>query len=176
MDVEIVDADFESAVHRRGIVDVLDSYAADPVGGGTPLSADVRERLVPALRDHPTAMVLVALAAECVVGAAVCFLGFSTFRARPLLNIADLAVVPEWRGRGVGRLLLGAAEERALQRNCCRLTLEVQEGNDRARALYGRFGFSDLVLGGSGPTRFLVKALGQEAAAHTDGGPLREGS
>lgn len=176
MDVEIVDADFESAVYRRGIVDVLDSYAADPVGGGMPLGADVRERLVPALRNHPTAVVLLAIAEERVVGAAVCFLGLSTFRARPLLNIADLAVVPEWRGRGVGRLLLGAAEERALQRDCCRLTLEVQDDNERARALYGRFGFSDLVLGGSRPTRFLVKALGQEAAVQTDGGPLRERS
>ncbi|MDP7573186.1 MAG: GNAT family N-acetyltransferase, partial [Myxococcota bacterium] len=93
------------------------------------------------------------------VGVAVCFLGFSTFQARPLLNIHDLAVLPEWRGRGVGRALLAAAEDRARQRGCCKLTLEVQDSNRRALQLYERFGFSDFVIGDSGPTRFLAKLL-----------------
>jgi len=159
MGVEIVNADFGNAAHCTGIIEVLDSYAADPVGGGEALAADVRDRLVPALRDHPTALVLLAVAQGCPVGIAVCFLGFSTFRARPLLNIHDLAVLPEWRGRGVGRSLLAAAEDRARRRGCCRLTLEVQDDNGRALALYGSFGFSDLTFGDSGPTRFLVKAL-----------------
>jgi GNAT superfamily N-acetyltransferase len=159
MHVEIVDADFDDAAHCAGIVDVLNSYAADPVGGGEPLAADVRERLVPALRDHPTALVLLAIARGRSVGVAVCFLGFSTFQARPLLNIHDLAVLPDWRGKGVGRGLLAAAEDRARRRGCCRLTLEVQDDNGRALTLYGSFGFSDLVMGDSGPTRFLTKPL-----------------
>lgn len=159
MQVEIVDADFEDATHRAGIVEVLDSYATDPVGGGEPLAPDVRRRLVPALRDHPGVVVLLALAGGRTAGIAVCFVGLSTFRARPLLNIHDLAVIPEWRGRGVGRALLGAAEERARGLGCCRLTLEVQDDNARARALYRSFGFGDFVVGESGPTRFLSKPL-----------------
>jgi GNAT superfamily N-acetyltransferase len=159
MDVEIVDADFENAAHCAGLIDVLNSYAADPVGGGEPLAADVCDRLVPALREHPTSLVLLAVARGCPVGIAVCFLGFSTFRARPLLNIHDLAVLPEWRGKGVGRSLLAAAEDRARRRGCCRLTLEVQDDNERARGLYGSFGFSDLTMGNSGPTRFLTKPV-----------------
>ena len=159
MAVEIVDTDFENATHCAGIVDVLDSYAADPVGGGDPLTAEVRERLVPALRDHPTALVLLAIERERPVGIAVCFRGFSTFRARALLNIHDLAVLPDWRGRGIGRSLLAAAEDRARRGGCCRLTLEVQDDNGRALGLYRSFGFSDLVMGDSGPTRFLTKSL-----------------
>jgi ribosomal protein S18 acetylase RimI-like enzyme len=159
MHLEIVDTDFDDAAHCAGIVEVLDSYASDPVGGGEPLAADVRERLVPALRDHPTALVLLAIAGGRSVGVAVCFLGFSTFQARPLLNIHDLAVLPDWRGKGVGRSLLDAAEDRARRHGCCRLTLEVQDDNGRALALYGSFGFSDLVMGDSGPTRFLTKPL-----------------
>lgn len=159
MGVEIVDVNFGDAAHGAGIVEVLNSYAADPVGGGEPLTADVRERLVPALRDHPSVLVLLAFAQERPVGIAVCFQGFSTFHARPLLNIHDLAVLPEWRGKGIGRKLLGAAEERARQRGCCRLTLEVQDDNGRALALYRSFGFADLVMGDSGPTRFLTKPL-----------------
>jgi hypothetical protein len=40
------------------------------------------------------------------------------------------------------------------------LTLEVQDDNHRARALYERFGFADFVVGNSAPTRFLSKPLG----------------
>jgi len=111
MHVAIVDADFDNAAHRAGILDVLNSYAADPVGGGETLGPDVRERLVPALRDHPTGLVLLAIAEERPVGIAVCFLGFSTFLARPLLNIHDLAVLQVWAGLFLllRRIVLGDA-------------------------------------------------------------------
>jgi ribosomal protein S18 acetylase RimI-like enzyme len=98
---------------------------------------------------------------------AVCFFGFSTFQARPLLNIHDLAVVPEYRGRGVGRALLEAAEARAAERGCCKLTLEVQDANPRARQLYERYGFGDFVIGTPAPTRFLSKAIGPAKAGPT---------
>ncbi len=151
MHFDIVDADFESAAHREGILDVLNSWE--------PLGSDVRDRLVPGLRDHPTTWVLLAVSEGRPVGVAVCFLGFSTFQARPLLNIHDLAVLPEWRGKGIGRALLAHAEDRARRRGCCKLTLEVLDDNARARGLYESFGFSDFVVGDSAPTRFLTKAL-----------------
>jgi hypothetical protein len=45
MDVTIREADFADSKDCAGLVDVLDSYASDPVGGGQPLSPEVRERL-----------------------------------------------------------------------------------------------------------------------------------
>lgn len=153
------EADLKSSADAAALVAVLDSYASDPVGGGEPLAAEVRERLVPGLREQPNALVLLAFDDERPIGIAVCFFGFSTFKARPLLNIHDLAVVPEARGQGVGRSLLAAAEERARERGCCRLTLEVQESNAPARALYDRFGFTDYVIQEPVPTRFLTKSL-----------------
>jgi GNAT superfamily N-acetyltransferase len=159
MAIEIVDADCADPTHGAAIIEVLATYAEDPAGGGAPLSPAVRARLVPALRDHPTALVLLAFAEHRAVGLATCFFGFSTFQALPLLNIHDLAVVPEWRGKGVGRALLSAAENRAVRRGCCKLTLEVQDDNQPARWLYERFGFVDFVVGNSAPTRFLTKPL-----------------
>jgi GNAT superfamily N-acetyltransferase len=159
--LEIREADFTDPGDAQGVVDVLDSYATDPVGGGQPLRSDVRERLIPALRKQPNSLVLLAFADEQAVGIAVCFFGFSTFQARPLLNIHDLAVVPGHRSKGIGRALLLEAEKQALDQGCCKLTLEVQEGNLTARSLYDRFGFADFVVGDSGPTRFLSKALPQ---------------
>lgn len=158
--VQVVEVDYDDPVHRTGIVDVLNSYASDPVGGGEPLSPAARGDLVDALRDHATSRVLLALADGAPVGIAICFLGLSTFAARPLLNVHDLAVVPAWRGRGIGRALLTAAEKLARREACCKLTLEVQEDNLRARGLYESFGFTDFVIGGSAPTRFLTKPLG----------------
>lgn len=158
MKLRVARADLSDVREAQGLLDVLDSYAADPVGGGEPLADDVRARLPSMLRDHPTALVLLAFDEDRAVGAAVCFLGLSTFRAQPLLNIHDLAVLPEYRGKGVGRALLAAAEQHARQRGCCKLTLEVQEDNARARALYRRFGFEDFVVR-SAPTRFLAKRL-----------------
>ena len=160
MNVEIVEADFENEDHRTGIIDVLDSYASDPIGGGVPLGREVRERLVAGLREHPSSQVVLALSDCRAIGIAVCFLGFSTFQARPLLNVHDLAVRPEFRGQGVGRALLTAVESRARERGCCKITLEVQEDNERALGLYHSFGFSDFVVGDSAPTRFLAKPLG----------------
>ena len=159
MDLHIRKADFADSRDGAAIVMVINSYAVDPVGGGQPLPPDVRERLIPALRNHPTALALLAFAGEEPAGIAVCFFGLSTFKARPLLNIHDLAVVPKYRGMGVGRALLQAAEEHARREGCCKLTLEVQDDNTRARALYRRFGFNDFVIGNSAPTRFLAKPL-----------------
>ena len=159
MDLEIRVADLDDADDGAGIIEVLDTYASDPVGGGEPLSADVRRRLIPALRELRHALVFLAVSDGRPVGVATCFFGFSTFKACPLLNVHDLAVIPSHRGRGVGRRLLAAAEEHARARGCCKLTLEVQEDNLPARALYARFGFADFVVGNSAPTRFLSKPL-----------------
>lgn len=157
-ELRIIVADFEDPAHRDAIVTVIDSYASDPVGGGEPLDEAVRADLVPGLASQPHALVLLAFEGELPVGIAVCFFGYSTFKAMPLLNVHDLAVVPSRRGRGIGRALLTAAEEHADEHGCCKLTLEVQDDNAPARRLYARFGFRDLVFADS-PTRFLEKPL-----------------
>lgn len=159
MAIRVFHADLSVPRDVESMLDVLDSYAADPVGGGRPLTEDVRRRLPAMLREHAGALVLLALADERPVGVAICFFGLSTFRAKPLLNIHDLAVLPEHRGIGVGTALLQAVEAEARRRGCCKLTLEVQESNERARGLYRRFGFEDFVIGSSAPTRFLAKEL-----------------
>ena len=159
MNPRVFEADLSSPADAKSVLDVLDSYASDPVGGGQPLSRDVRERLPAMLRDLSTSLVILAAIDDRCVGVAVCFFSLSTFRARPLLNIHDLAVLPEFRGKGVGRALLRAAEEHARRKGCCKLTLEVQDDNAPARTLYQRFGFEDVVYGDSATTRFLAKPL-----------------
>jgi GNAT superfamily N-acetyltransferase len=154
MNLHIRPADLADARDADSVVVLLNSYAIEPVGGGKALPRDVRDRLVPALRDIPKALVLLAFVDDAAIGIAVCFFGFPTFRARPLLNVHDLAVLPQYRGQGVGRALLQAAEDHARRHGCCRLTLEVLESNFGARGLYRSFGFDDSTV-----SRFLVKPL-----------------
>ena len=159
MTLSIRAADLADSTDAAAVVDLVNAYALDPLGGGSPLAADVRERLVPGLRAHPTTLVLLAFRDDRPVGVAVCFLGVSTVQGRPLLNVHDLAVLPAARGQGIGRALLAAAEERARERGCGKLTLEVLDDNHRARTLYASFGFADYAGSTAGPTRFLTKNL-----------------
>ncbi|MFN2376591.1 MAG: GNAT family N-acetyltransferase [Candidatus Binatia bacterium] len=149
-----------NADEADAVVTILDAYAREPIAGGSPLSGEVKERLIPVLRDHPGAIVVLASVADAKIGLAICFLGLSTFAARPVLNLQDLVVVPEYRGQGVGRLLLRAVEEEARSRGCCKLTLEVRADNLRARTLYRSWGFRDCAAAGAQlPVYFLDKPL-----------------
>lgn len=162
MSIEIREADLSKEADAAGLLAVLDSYATDEMGGGVPLDAAARQRLIPALREQSNALVLLAFHSEAAgaVGLATSFYGFSTFAARPLLNVHDLCVLPAFRGRGIGRALLAEAEARAQARGCVKLTLEVLESNARARGLYYSHGFRDFELGGVvRRTLFLSKPL-----------------
>jgi GNAT superfamily N-acetyltransferase len=156
----IVEADLGRPEHQRAVLDLVDAYARDPMGAGAPLPADVRERLILGLRDHPTTLVFLAWRDERPVGIATCFLGFSTFAARPLVNVHDLAVLPDHRGVGIGREILEAVERKARALGCCKLTLEVQEDNRRARAVYAAAGFAQAEYQeAAGRALFLAKPL-----------------
>jgi GNAT superfamily N-acetyltransferase len=52
-----------------------------------------------------------------------------------------LAVLPNWRRRGVGRLLIEALEERSWQQGHREIFLETHEGWTAARRLYESLGY-----------------------------------
>jgi ribosomal protein S18 acetylase RimI-like enzyme len=159
----VAPASFGNDDDITAFLDLLDAYARDPMGGGAPLPGDVRMRLIPDLKGRMLrgdALVLIARLGGKPVGLAVCFSSYSTFRGRPVLNLHDLAVLPEQRGTGVGRKLLEAVEDAARARRCCKVTLEVREDNARAREIYERTGFVDYAPGDARTrTLFLEKKL-----------------
>ncbi len=142
----IIEADLDSPEDARAIIDLLDHYARDPMGGGEPLAVGTRENLIGELRKRNTAHVILALVDDKPAGLTNCFEGFSTFACRPLLNIHDVVVASEYRGRGLTRLMFDKAEELALRLGCCKMTLEVLEGNTVAQAAYRAYGFSGYEL------------------------------
>jgi GNAT superfamily N-acetyltransferase len=90
--------------------------------------------------DDAVAEVVIAWTAEQAVGFALFFHNFSTFLGRPGLYLEDLFVVPEWRGRGVGKRLLTHLAALAVERGCGRFEWSVLDWNTPAIEFYRRMG------------------------------------
>ncbi len=160
--LRIHEADYADAAHARAIVELVDGYARDPMGGGQPLGEYARQKLVAGLRDHPTSLVLLAFVDDQPAGIAVCFLGYSTFAGRRQVNVHDLAVQPDFRRRGIARRLLEAVERKAQALDCCRITLEVRDDNHTAKQFYHSLGFGTDDPGANNVAMlFLKKRLGK---------------
>jgi ribosomal protein S18 acetylase RimI-like enzyme len=147
-------ADYGDPADLDLVIRLLDAYACDPMGGGKPLSDAVKQGLRRDLPQVPGAFAVLAIEGEEAVGAAVCFMGYGTFAAKPLVNVHDLSVLPAHRGKGAGAALLRGVAEEARARGCHKVTLEVRDDNPAAR-LYRREGFTD----GDAPMRFLTRTL-----------------
>jgi ribosomal protein S18 acetylase RimI-like enzyme len=158
--ISIRAVDYLNPDDRKDLLAMLDMYARDPMGGAEGLRADVKERLCDDLARFPGAVSWLASSQTRPVGLLNAMPGYSTFKARPLMNVHDIAVDPAFRGQGVGQALLGALEAYARAKGCCKLTLEVLSGNQVAQASYTRFGFAQYELSAlTGQALFMQKWL-----------------
>ena len=99
--------------------------------------SDLREHLFGAKRY---AEVILAEDAEKVVGFALYFTNYSTFRAKPGIYLEDLFVVPEARGKGHGKALLVALAKLAVERDFCRVEWSVLNWNTPSIEFYKSLG------------------------------------
>jgi hypothetical protein len=83
---------------------------------------------------------LLAWSGDQPVGMAIFFRNYSTFLASAGFHLEDLFVVPEWRGRGIGRRLLAAVAAIAHDRGYPRLEWAVLDWNESAIDFYRRRG------------------------------------
>lgn len=80
------------------VVDLLNIYAKDLMGGGDELSVDIKTNLPIELRKRSNIChVFIAYNINIPIGLAICFEGFSTFSCKPLMNIHDFCVIPDYR-------------------------------------------------------------------------------
>ncbi|MFM6992554.1 MAG: GNAT family N-acetyltransferase [Rhodoferax sp.] len=156
-------ADYANPRHAQVLVDLLDAYARDPMGGGEPLSAFAKGNLVNCLAARPTAFSVLAFEhadESSPMGLINCIEGFSTFACQALVNVHDVVVLPDYRGRRVAEAMFSLVHDIAAQRGACKLTLEVLSGNHSALRLYERLGFVQYQLDPSaGHAQFMQKWL-----------------
>jgi ribosomal protein S18 acetylase RimI-like enzyme len=146
MKIDVLIADYLNSQHAEDIGYLLNNYAEDPMGGGTPLSDHVKQNLAKELSKVPHALSVICYVGDKPAGLINCFEAFSTFKCQPLINIHDIVVVKAFRGLGISQRMLTKVEEKAKEKGCCKITLEVLEGNEIARNSYMKFGFDGYEL------------------------------
>lgn len=94
--------------------------------------------------EKKRAEVLLAFEGETPVGFALFFHNFSTWLGRAGIYLEDLFVLPEYRGKGYGKLLLKRLARIAVQRGCGRLEWACLDWNEPAIAFYKTIGAAPL--------------------------------
>lgn len=135
--------DYTNPNHLNNLADLLQEYMADPMGGHSAHSKLQQLRLVDGLANHPKSFVVFAIVEDKIVGMATCFELFSTFEVKPFVNIHDLIVSKQYRGKGYGKAILNEVARIAEEKKCCKVSLEVRTDNTLAQGLYRSLGFSE---------------------------------
>jgi ribosomal protein S18 acetylase RimI-like enzyme len=89
---------------------------------------------------NPVGGALIATCGDAPAGCAIWHRSFSTFRGRETLYLEDLAVLPQYRRRGIGSELLKAVARLACGRGLPAVTWLVMDWNEEARRLYAAAG------------------------------------
>jgi len=130
MKVNVLIADYLNEQHAKDIGFLLNCYAEDPMGGGVSLPEHTKVNLAKELAKLPHAFSVICYINDKPAGLINCFEAFSTFKCQPLINIHDIVVVSENRGLGICQKMLSKVESLAKEKGCCKITLEVLEGNN----------------------------------------------
>lgn len=89
---------------------------------------------------HPVVGCLVALIDDAPAGCAFWHKSFTTARGKEVIYLEDLAVLPEFRRKGVGKRLIAELARLAVARGAPSIYWIMMGWNEGARALYGGTG------------------------------------
>lgn len=115
---------------------LLDAYCRTPNGGGVALSDEVRNRLFNVMPQYGNVIAFLSRHQNKPAGVVFGFYNLYVFSAQPYADIQFIFVLPEFQRRGIAKKLMLAFEAKAHELGCCKVTLEVREGNEQAKALY----------------------------------------
>lgn len=139
----IVPVDLKNPKHSEALINLLNDYMLDDMGICAPMPEGLAPKIVGGLKDHRAYLGFFVCVGDDFAALANCNLNFSTWRAKPLINIHDFIVSPKFRQRGVGLFLLKSIEKYAMENGFCRINLEVRHDNYKAQNLYKKAGFKE---------------------------------
>lgn len=143
MEISFEVCDYSNPAHLTAFTELLQGYMADPMGEHRPHTKLEQLRLVDGMANHPAAFIVLACIEDRAIGFATCFELFSTFEVKPFINIHDIFILPEYRGYGIGRGVLEYISQIAIEKKCCKVSLEVRTDNGVAQGLYRSVGFGE---------------------------------
>lgn len=145
MELSIIQVDIQNPIHCDQVIKLLNDYMIDPMGNNRPMPKELGPQIISGLKKHTGFLGFFVVDGEQFAGLANCNVNFSTFQAKPLINIHDFIIAPECRKVGAGSFLLQGIINYASQNGFCRVNLEVREDNQIAKSLYKKNGFTDCV-------------------------------
>ncbi len=153
---KFIEIDLDNEIHCVNLVKLLNDYMKDEMGTGKPMPAGLGAKIIEGLKNHPAYLGFFVCIENEFVALANCNRNFSTWQAKPLLNIHDFIVSPNFRKQGAGLFMLSQIERYAIEKGFCRINLEVRHDNHIAQNLYLKAGFKEC----NPPNYFWEKLLG----------------
>lgn len=141
--MQLVKVNLENKKHCSALLSLLNDYMLDEMGIGKPMPAELGPKIIKGLKNHPVYLGFFVCNENEYAALANCNLNFSTWKAKPLINIHDFTVSPNFRNQGIGLFLLNGISAYAKENGYCRLNLEVRQDNFKAQNLYKKAGFTE---------------------------------
>lgn len=127
---------------KADLPQVLRLYAQPDLDDGQVLPLSEAERLFERMARYPDYKVYVALCEGRVVGTfALLVMDNLGHMGAPSAVIEDVAVDPQWQGRGVGRTTMAYALQLCREKGCYKAALSSNLKRERAHAFYESLGF-----------------------------------
>jgi GNAT superfamily N-acetyltransferase len=140
MSASIRPAAREDAATILALIRELATYEKEPDA----VEATLEDLLRDGFGERPLFRTLLAEQAGEVVGMALYFDNYSTWKGRRGIYLEELFVRPSARGQGIGRALLVALARELIALGGARLDLSVLDWNELARGVYAKLGFEDM--------------------------------
>lgn len=141
---QLIQVDLSSEIHCVKLLELLNAYMEDEMGISKSMPSSLAIKIIEGLKQHAAYLGFFVCVENEFVALANCNLNYSTWQAKPLINIHDFVVLPSFRKQGAGVFLLAEIENYAKKRGYCKITLEVRNDNFKAQNLYKKARFYDV--------------------------------
>ena len=132
----------QASADDAGAIHALITALAESLGDRDRVSATVSDIRTALSGAEPALYAFIAERDEKVLGGAIFFLTFSTWRGTRGVYLQDIYVSPAWRGNGGGKELLAKVVSWAAEHGADHLRLSVDSDNQEAQAFYQNAGMS----------------------------------
>ena len=127
---------------KADLPEVLRLYAQPDLDDGKVLATHDAERIFERMAAYPDYKLYVAVSEGQIVGTfALLIMDNLGHLGASSAVIEDVAVAPEWQGRGIGKLMMRHALELSAGKGCYKVTLSSNVKRERAHAFYESLGF-----------------------------------